>query len=206
MAFTNMHLFLASFASFASFAALAPLAACSPSTCTFIPSTNATTTNYPGSPSLKTTRSYPYNISALSDVPIATICTSLTGNRTAELACARTYIDAIDEQLAFLYARRLGYAAVAGASKFATNTSLNDPSRNDVVAAGMAAKVLKVSDMGEAIEVNFSNHSQYGATEAAGAVMGGEGCMIYAALEYEVETIQEDCDSTFSEDVERVCE
>lgn len=29
--------------------------------------------------------------------------------------------------------------------------------------------------------------------------------MIFAALEYEVETIQEDCDSTFTTDVERVC-
>ncbi|KAF2452048.1 hypothetical protein P171DRAFT_438676 [Karstenula rhodostoma CBS 690.94] len=168
---------------------LATLVASSPSTCTFTPSANATITNYPGSPALNTTKNYPYNISALSEIPIATVCTSPTGNRTAELACARTYIDAIDEQLAFLYARRLGYAAVAGASKFATNTSLNDPSRNDVVAAGMAAKVLK-----------------YGATEAAGAVMGGEGCMIYAALEYEVETIRESCDSTFTVDVERVCE
>lgn len=123
----------------------AALGACDPSTCTFTHSPNATSQNYPGSPSLNTTATYSYNISALSDVPVATICTSPTGNRTAELACARTYIDAIDEQLAFLYARRLGYAAVAGASKFATNTSLNDPSRNDVVAAGMAAKVLKVS-------------------------------------------------------------
>ncbi|KAF9739568.1 hypothetical protein PMIN06_006956 [Paraphaeosphaeria minitans] len=163
------------------------LAACSSSTCTFIPSINATTTNYPGSSFVKTS-TYPYNVSDLSNVPIATICTSPTGNRTAELACARTYIDAIDEQLAFLYARRLGYAAVAGVSKFATNTSLNEPSRNDVVAAGMAAKVLK-----------------FGATEAAGAVMGGEGCMIYAALEYEAEIIQEDCDSRFTVDVERVC-
>lgn len=119
------------------------------STCTFKPSSNATTANYPGSPSLKTTTTYPYNVSALSEVPVASICTSPTHNRTAELACARSYIDAIDEQLAFLYARRLGYAAVAGASKFATNTSLNDPSRNDVVAAGMAAKVLKVSDLAE---------------------------------------------------------
>ncbi|KAK7188073.1 hypothetical protein DPSP01_001618 [Paraphaeosphaeria sporulosa] len=169
------------------FFSLAAFAACSPSTCTFIPSTNATTTNYPGSSFIKTS-AYPYNISVLSEVPIATICTSPTGNRTAELACARIYIDAIDEQLAFLYARRLGYAAVAGASKFATNTSLNDPSRNDVVAAGMAAKVLK-----------------YGATEAAGAVMGGEGCMIYAALKYEVETIQEECNNKFTVDVERVC-
>lgn len=29
--------------------------------------------------------------------------------------------------------------------------------------------------------------------------------MIYAALEYEVETIQKDCDSQFTADVERVC-
>jgi hypothetical protein len=36
-------------------------------------------------------------------------------------------------------------------------------------------------------------------------VMGGEGCMIYAALEYEVESIRKDCDSTFVVDVERVC-
>lgn len=134
MSFTIVHFLLI----------LASLDACSPSTCTFIPSINATATNYPGSPSANTSTTYPYNISSLTDVPVATICTSQTGNRTAELACARNYIDAIDEQLAFLYARRLGYAAVAGASKFATNTSLNDPSRNDVVAAGMAMKVLKV--------------------------------------------------------------
>jgi hypothetical protein len=116
------------------------------STCTFTPSTNATALNYPGSPLFNTTgSSYPYNISTLTSVPVASVCTSPTGNHTAELACARTYIDAIDEQLAFLYARRLGYAAVAGASKFATNTSLNDPSRNEAVAEGMAGKVLKVS-------------------------------------------------------------
>lgn len=124
----------------------AGIAASHPSTCIFTPSTNATALNYPGSPLLNTTASsHPYNISTLTSVPVASICTSPTGNRTAELACARTYIDAIDEQLAFLYARRLGYAAVAGASKFATNTSLNDPSRNEAVAEGMAGKVLKVS-------------------------------------------------------------
>ena len=50
-----------------------------------------------------------------------------------------------------------------------------------------------------------TNEEQYGATEAAGRVMGGEGCMIYAALEYEVETIQKDCDGGFEEHVERVC-
>lgn len=115
-----------------------------PSTCIFQPSINATTSNYPRLPSQNPTTAYPYDISSLSSVPVASRCTSPTGNRTAELACARTYIDAIDEQLAFLYARRLGYAAVAGASKFATNKSLNDPSRNNAVAEGMAAKVLKV--------------------------------------------------------------
>lgn len=160
------------------------------SDCEFIPSTNATKENYPGSPTspyYNASVSYPFDLNSLDSVPIASVCTS--GNRTAELACARSYIDAIDEQLAFLYARRLGYAAVAGDAKYATNTSLNDPSRNDVVAAGMAAKVLK-----------------YGATEDAGRTMGGEGCMIYAALEYEVAKIQSDCDPNFTQDVERVCE
>ena len=124
----------------------AGIAAGDSSTCSFIPSTNATSLNYPGAPHINTTTpSYPYNVSTLTSVPVASVCTSPTGNRTAELACARTYIDAIDEQLAFLYARRLGYAAVAGASKFAANTSLNDPTRNEVVAEGMAARVLKVS-------------------------------------------------------------
>jgi len=69
----------------------------------------------------------------------------------------------------------------------------------------MAAKVLKVSFLVEASERDLLTSVQYGATEAAGRVMGGEGCMIYAALEYEAETIQNECDSHFTVDVERVC-
>ncbi|KAF2251060.1 hypothetical protein BU26DRAFT_275729 [Trematosphaeria pertusa] len=157
--------------------------ACASSTCHFIPSTNATASNYPGS---STTTTYPYDLNTLSSVPIASICNS--ANATEELACARKYIDAIDEQLAFLYARRLGYAAVAGASKYSTNSSLNDPTRNGVVAEGMAQKVLK-----------------YGGSADAGRVLGGEGCMIFASLGYEVAQIQEDCDPAFSANFTRVC-
>lgn len=161
------------------------------SNCHFKPSTNATAANYPGSPEAPTFNAsvvYPYDLNSLSAVPIADICTSKTGNHTEELACARKYIDAIDEQLSFLYARRLGYAAVAGDAKYATNTSLNDPTRNGVVAAGMAAKVLK-----------------YGGSAEAGTVLGGEGCMIFASLGYEVKKLEEDCNVTVTEEVERVC-
>jgi hypothetical protein len=94
---------------------------------------------------------------------------------------------------------------VAGTRKFATSTSLNDPSINNVVAAGMVARVLKMSEMAKACEWSMLTFAQYGGTKAAGSAMGGEGCMIYAALEYEVESIHEGCDDTFAVDVERVC-
>jgi chorismate mutase len=157
---------------------------CTPGECHFVPSKNASVSNYPGATKPSTTPLYDLN--TLSSVPIATVCSS--SNSTADLACARNYIDAIDEQLAFLYARRLGYAAVAGAAKFRAGTDLNDPTRNQAVAAGMAARVVK-----------------YGGNAEAGQVLGGEGCMIYASLIYEVEQIQENCNPAFEEDVERVC-
>ncbi|KAL4728128.1 hypothetical protein ACLX1H_004863 [Fusarium chlamydosporum] len=91
----------------------------------------------------------------------------------------------IDEQLAFLYARRLGYAAVAGYAKYSQGQTLNDPNRNDAVAEGMAQKVAK-----------------YGGSEEAGLVMGGKGCQIYVSLEFEVAQIREMCDSGFREDVD----
>lgn len=158
--------------------------------CQFSPSTNATTNNYPGSlsNSTNTTTSYPYNITDLSSVPIATICYKTSTTPAELLACARKYIDAIDEQLAFLHARRLGYAAVAGDAKFSNATALNDPTRNTAVAEGMAARVAK-----------------YGASKEAGRVLGGEGCMIYASLEYEKLKIEEDCGGNVTESVERVC-
>jgi chorismate mutase len=160
-----------------------------PSTCHFMPSLNATPTNYPSSPSIPSNTTFPYNLTLLSTVPIATICTTPSPrNYTAELACARTHIDAIDEQLSFLYARRLGYAAVAGDAKFAMGTPLNDPTRNEAVAEGVARRV-----------------ARYGGSEAAGRVLGGEGCMIFASLSYEVEKIGEDCGGHVTEKVERVC-
>ncbi|CZS86136.1 unnamed protein product [Fusarium graminearum] len=104
------------------------------------------------------------------------------------ITCARRYIDIIDEQLAFLYARRLGYAAIAGFAKHSQGVELNDPTRNEAVAEGMAQRVLK-----------------YGGTKEAGRVMGGEGCQIYVSLEYEVSQIQETCDPKFQTDVKRNC-
>ncbi|SPO06343.1 uncharacterized protein DNG_09032 [Cephalotrichum gorgonifer] len=154
--------------------------------CHFKPSPNATAENHPGAHKHGHTESFPYNLNRLSEVPVATICTS--NNGTEELACARKYIDAIDEQLAFLYARRLGYAGVAGHSKHRAGNDLNDPSRNEQVSEGMAQRVLK-----------------YGGSLDAGRVMGGEGCQIYASLEYEVANIQEACDPDFNEEFPRPC-
>lgn len=168
-----------------SFLVLASLASCT-SVCHYKPSINATAWNYPDSAGNPTAGKYPYNLNVLSTVPVANICNSRNG--TEELACARKYIDAIDEQLAFLYSRRLGYAAVAGYSKFRAGSSLNDPSRNKVVADGMAQRVLK-----------------YGGSQDAGRVMGGEGCQIYASLEFEKSSIQQACDPEFEEDIERLC-
>ncbi|KAF2711342.1 hypothetical protein K504DRAFT_465104 [Pleomassaria siparia CBS 279.74] len=163
------------------FATLPLLALALAAECNFKPSINATASNYPNATTL-------YNLNTLSSVPIADICNSATGNRTEEIACARNYIDSIDEQLAFLYSRRLGYAAVAGDAKYAQNVSLNDPTRNTAVASGMAARVLK-----------------YGGSETAGRVLGGDGCMIYASLTYEVEKLKTDCDVTDTENITRVC-
>ncbi|KAL2867740.1 uncharacterized protein BJX67DRAFT_77021 [Aspergillus lucknowensis] len=154
--------------------------------CHFKPSPNATIDNYPGAPKHSAASPSPYNLNLLSEVPIADICNSRNG--TNELECARMYIDAIDEQLAFLYARRLGYAAVAGHAKYRAGTDLNDPSRNDQVAEGMAQKVLS-----------------YGGNWDTGNVMGGEGCQIYASLVYEISNIRETCNSDFEEEADRVC-
>lgn len=77
---------------------------------------------------------------------------------------------------------------MAGDAKFSNGTALNDPARNEAVAAGMAARVVK-----------------YGGSEVAGRVLGGEGCMIYASLTYEVQKIEEDCGMNVTEAVERVC-
>lgn len=160
------------------------------STCHFVQSPNATDTNYPGAdPNAATT--YPYNVTAsLSVVPIATVCNSPPSNlnSTAELACARAYINAIDDQLACLYARRLGYAAVAGHAKLRNGTELNDPSRNDEVAQAMALRVAK-----------------YGGSAQVGAIMGGETCQIYGSLVYEVQNIQQICDAEFDPPIPRPC-
>ncbi|KAM0420163.1 hypothetical protein ACHAPD_003732 [Fusarium lateritium] len=126
--------------------------------CSYQPSTNATVENFP-----KASPGYPYDPNILSEVPVASVCSS--ANATDELSCARRYIDIIDEQLAFLYARRLGYAAVAGFAKYDEGVELNDPGRNEAVAEGMAQRVLK-----------------YGGSEEAGRVMGGEGCQIYSPM------------------------
>ncbi|KAF5009292.1 hypothetical protein FDECE_4504 [Fusarium decemcellulare] len=157
------------------------------STCHYKPSVNATRPNFPGSTYDTTSEPPPYNLNILSAVPVASVCNSPNG--TQELACARKYIDAIDEQLAYLYARRLGYAAVAGHSKFRAGASLNDPSRNEAVTNGMGQRVLK-----------------YGGSQEAGRVMGGEGCQIYASLEFEKDNIQEFCDPRFDQEFERVCD
>ncbi|CAH0055627.1 unnamed protein product [Clonostachys solani] len=156
------------------------------STCHFVPSINATATNYPRADK---EASFPYDITVLSQVPVADICTSPSGSVDDELACARKYIDAIDEQMAFLYARRLGYAAVAGHAKYRNGTDLNDASRNAVVAEGMARRVLK-----------------YGGSEEVGRVMGGEACQIYASLLFEEENIQDVCNPDFKEDIPRPCD
>ncbi|RBA22335.1 hypothetical protein FPRO05_00682 [Fusarium proliferatum] len=150
------------------------------------PSINATAHNYPGSPLSAHSTTYPYNVTCLNDVPVAASSCKSTDPDEA-LACARKFIDAIDEQISFLYARRLGYAAVAGAAKFNNGTTLNDPTRNQAVAAGMAARVLK-----------------YGGSEETGRIMGGEGCQIYASLEYEAQQIQ-NCGGKLNETFERVC-
>ncbi|QPC63098.1 hypothetical protein HYE67_005329 [Fusarium culmorum] len=159
---------------------LATLATCT-SSCTYQPSSNATLENFP-----RASPGSPYDPNILSQVPVASVCSC--SNATEELACARRYIDIIDEQLAFLYARRLGYAAIAGFAKYGQGVDLNDPSRNEAVAEGMAQRVLK-----------------YGGTKEAGRVMGGEGCQIYVSLEYEVSQIQETCDPKFQTDVKRNC-
>lgn len=156
------------------------------SECHYKPSVNATRWNYPGASVDASKDLPPYDLNVLSVVPVASICNS--PNATEELACARKYIDAIDEQLAYLYARRLGYAAVAGSAKYQQGTDLNDPTRNEAVAEGMAQRVLK-----------------YGGSEDAGRVMAGEGCQIYASLEFEVDQIQQSCDSSFDEEIDRVC-
>ncbi|RFN54966.1 chorismate mutase, type ii [Fusarium flagelliforme] len=130
------------------------LARCT-SSCSYEPSSNATLDNFP-----KASPGSPYDPNILSQVPVASVCNS--ANATDGLSCARRYIDIIDEQLAFLYARRLGYAAVAGFAKYSQGVELNDPSRNEAVAEGMAQRVVK-----------------YGGSEEAGRVMGGEGCQIY---------------------------
>lgn len=153
--------------------------------CHFTPSPNATEDNYPGA-------TYqgplpPYNLNTLSEVPVASTCTS--ADSADELACARKYIDAIDEQLAYLYARRLGFAALAGNAKYRAGDPLNDPGRNEQVAEGMARRVVS-----------------YGGSEEAGIIMGGEGCQIYASLGYEVESIRESCSPDFDEDFPRRCE
>lgn len=153
--------------------------------CHFRPSTNATAENYPGA-RCDGNNHPPYYLNLLSEVPVADICTS--GSSADELACARRYIDAIDEQLAFLYARRLGYAAVAGHSKYREGDDLNDPGRNGQVAEGMAQRVLR-----------------YGGSLEAGRVMGGEGCQIFASLQYEIANIQEACDPSFDEEITRPC-
>ncbi|TPX14031.1 uncharacterized protein E0L32_000425 [Thyridium curvatum] len=168
----------------ASTAAAAPPCTTPSSGCHFVPSSNATASNFPGA-SPKPGGNL-YDLNKLSEVPVASVCNS--GNTTEELACARRYIDAIDEQLAYLYARRLGYAAVAGSAKFSGGAPLNDPSRNSVVAEGMAQRVLK-----------------YGGSADVGRVMGGEGCMIYGSLIYEVEKIKADCDPAFDETITRSC-
>lgn len=156
------------------------------SNCYFKPSPNATVGNYPSALKRSAASPAPYNLNLLSEVPVADICTSRNG--TNELDCARKYIDAIDEQLAFLYARRLGYAAVAGNAKYRAGTNLNDPSRNSEVAESMAQMVLS-----------------YGGDLDTGRVMGGEGCQIYASLVYEIANIQETCSKDFNEEADRVC-
>ncbi|KAF1962226.1 hypothetical protein CC80DRAFT_395993, partial [Byssothecium circinans] len=161
-------------------------------TCQFTPSPNATSQNYPGAPSPSntntTTATYPFNLTTLSSVPTADTCYTPSSTSASLLACARLHIDAIDEQLAFLFARRLGYAAVAGNAKFANGSALNDPERNGIVAEGMAVRVLK-----------------YGGSGEAGRVLGGEGCMIYAGLEFEVEALRGGCGEDVTERVERGC-
>ncbi|KAM3428728.1 hypothetical protein MY4824_007643 [Beauveria thailandica] len=153
--------------------------------CHFKPSPNATTENYPGAKCGSNDQPL-YDLNRLSEVPIATICNS--DNSTEELDCARKYINAIDEQIAYLYARRLGYAAVAGHSKYRSGANLNDPTRNAAVAQGMALRVLG-----------------YGGNLETGRIMGGEGCQIYASLEYEADNIQTTCDSNFEEQFSRTC-
>lgn len=158
--------------------------------CHYTPTPNASLQNYPSSPSQANTTTTPplYNLTLLSAVPLATTCYTTT-NSTLLLTCARQYIDAIDEQLAFLYARRLGFAAVAGNAKFEAGQALNDKSRNEAVAEGMAGRVGK-----------------YGGSAEAGRVLGGEGCMIFASLEVEVESIEGvGCGGNVTEAVERVC-
>ncbi|KAH6950961.1 hypothetical protein DER45DRAFT_579154 [Fusarium avenaceum] len=162
---------------------IASLGSCSQ--CCYKPSSNATSSNFPRADPSKP---HLYNLNILSEVPVATTCRS--GNATSDLLCARSYIDMIDEQIAFLYARRLGYAAVAGMAKYKQGVSLNDPTRNQAIAEGMAARVRKYG----------------GGDGEAGRVMGGEGCQIFASLEFEKEQIRETCDSGFDEKIQRVCE
>jgi hypothetical protein len=73
-------------------------------------------------------------------------------------------------------------------STYDQGVDLNDPSRNEAVAEGMAQRVLK-----------------YGGSKEAGRVMGGEGCQIYVSLEFEVSQIQGTCDAEFRENIERDC-
>jgi chorismate mutase len=161
---------------------IASLGSCS--SCYYKPSANATGCNFPKADPSKP---YLYDLNMLSQVPVATTCRS--NNATNDLLCARGYIDKIDEQIAFLYARRLGYAAVAGLAKYKQGTPLNDPTRNQAIAEGMAERVRKYG----------------GGDGEAGRVMGGEACQIFASLEFEKEQIRETCDLGFDEKIERVC-
>ncbi|KAI9899938.1 hypothetical protein N3K66_004200 [Trichothecium roseum] len=198
---TSSALVLLLAAAFDTASAAAATTAISPSAdkCHYAPSVNATRENNPSA----NPGPFPYDLDRLSSVPVADICNTPATNATSsiststsngqeedqELACARKYIDAIDEQLAFLYARRLGFAAVAGHAKRRQGVPLNDPGRNGVVAEGMAGRV-----------------AGYGGSADAGRVMGGEGCQIYASLGFEVGSIREGgCEPGFEEDFERVC-
>ncbi|KAM0204186.1 hypothetical protein ACHAQI_010013 [Fusarium lateritium] len=162
---------------------IASLGSCS--SCNYKPSANATCSNFPKPDPSKP---YLYDLNTLSQVPVATICRS--NNATNDLLCARGYIDRIDEQIAFLYARRLGYAAVAGMAKYKQGEPLNDPTRNQAIAEGMAERVRKYG----------------GGDGEAGRVMGGEACQIFVSLEFEKEQIRETCDLGFDEKIERICD
>lgn len=98
----------------------------------------------------------------VTDLPPAANCTDLT--------CVRTAINALDDFIMQLYAKRLSYAVRAGEIKYAAGQDVLDPSREAVVLASAEA-----------------NAVANGLPSYVGSVMYGNYCMLYVSKRLEVE-------------------